>query len=72
MKRGPRLSDPPVDGDYLTDGNSLYEVTGDQDSEGYFYLTDCKGNHDPRSPAQPMKISPHELWEGFWLVHPEG
>jgi hypothetical protein len=63
-----KKNSPPVEGDYLTDGTELYEMTG-TDTDGYFYLANC------RQPAEeqvaPIKLSQTELSsKGFRIVRP--
>ena len=60
-----RTNNHPVEGDYLTDGKTLYEMTG-TDTDGYFYLLDCR---NPIGTGTPIKLSPTELTaQGFRIV----
>lgn len=64
-----RLTDPPQPGDYLTDGSRLFEVTGESDSDGNYYLLDCALPF--HKDVAPEKVTTHDLWKGYWLVQPD-
>jgi hypothetical protein len=68
MTQRDRLTVAPQAGEYLTDGESLFEVTGEMDSDGNYYLLDCA--LPVGKDAQPIKVSTHELWKGYWVVQP--
>ena len=70
MTERDRLTVAPQDGEYLTDGESLFEVTGGMDSDGNYYLLDCALPVGKDADAQPIKVTTHELWKGYWVVRP--
>lgn len=66
MTKRERLTDPPQPGDYLTDGERLFEIVGEPDSDGNYYLMDCALPIKPS--LEPEKVTTHELWKEYWVV----